>query len=135
MSMQRAMTAVFKGPEAKKLDVFDHEFNVKKATITRNGKTRTAVGQISHHLSFRPDDQVYYTIVKQGDVIKSVEKKVSRGGAAPIVAPAVTAASAYLGKPVPPEQVEQVGRALGKFAEGDWETVADVILGNIAVRL
>jgi hypothetical protein len=135
MSVERAMKAVFKGPEVKKLEVGDHEFNVKPAEISRNGTTRTANGQISHHLSFRPDDQVFYTIVKQGDVVKSQEVRISRGGAAPFVAPLISAASAYLGKPVPPDKVEEVGRGLGKFIEGSWEEVAQMLVGNIALRL
>ncbi len=137
MSIERAMKAVFKGPEVKKLDVYDHEFNVKKAAITRNGKRRTANGQISHHLSFRPDDQLYYTIVKQGDVVKKedVEVKISRGGAAPFAAPLISAASAYLGKPVPPDKVEEVSRGLGRLIEGGWEEAAQAIVHNVGLRL
>jgi len=135
MSIERAMKAVFKGPEAKKLEVMDHEFNVKPASISRNGKKRTANGQISHHLSFRPDDQMYYTIVKQGDIVTSQEVKVARGGVSPLVAPLISAASAYMGKPVPPDKVEEVGRGLGRLVEGSWDEVAQLIVANVALRL
>lgn len=135
MSIERAMKAVFKGPEAKKLEVMDHEFNVKPASISRDGKNRTANGQISHHLSFRNDDQVYYTIVKQGDVVKSQEVKIARGGLSPLAAPLISAVSAYMGKPVPPAQVEEVGRGMGKLIEGSWDEVAQLIVANIALRL
>lgn len=135
MSIERAMKAVFKGPEAKKLEVMDHEFNVKPAEIQRNGKRRTANGQISHHLSFRTDDQLYYTIVKEGDVVKSQEIRISRGGAAPLVAPLISAASAYLGKPIPPDKVEEVGRGLGRLVEGSWDEVAQTLVVNIGMRL
>lgn len=135
MSIERAMKAVFKGPEAKQLEVMDHEFNVKPASISRNGKRRTANGQISHHLSFRKDDQVYYTIVKEGDVVKTQEVRIARGGASPLVAPLISAASAYLGKPVPPAQVEEVGRGMGKLIEGSWDEVAQLLVANVAIRL
>lgn len=51
------------GPEEKGLTLpGGHGFNVKKATIVRDERERPLYvsGQISHHLSFRPDDQIYY---------------------------------------------------------------------------
>lgn len=134
-SIERAMTAVFEGPEVKQLEVYDHEFNVKPAQINRDGNKVTANGQISHHITWRKDDQVYYTIVKEGDEVKSVEIKIARGGATPVLAPLISIAATYVGVPVPPDKVEEVGRMLGRGIEGGWEEVAQVLVSNIALRL
>jgi hypothetical protein len=137
MSIERAMTAVFKGPEVKKLKVYDHEFNVKPAEIVRSGGEVTANGQISHHLSMRTDDQVYYTIVKdkERNEVKTMKIEISRGGLAPVLAPLIAVAAAYVGKPVPPNKVEEVGRMIGSQIEGRWEEVAQVLVTNIGLRL
>jgi hypothetical protein len=70
MSMEEVIHAALYGPEVKKLKVYDHEFNVKPVERSRAGSRLIVSGQISHCLSLRPDDQVYYTIVLENAVIQ-----------------------------------------------------------------
>ncbi|MGY4556897.1 hypothetical protein ACVW18_003203 [Bacillus thuringiensis] len=52
--------------KSKKIKVFEHEFNVKEIEVVNLGAGKKYVkGQISHHLSFRPDDQFYYEFTVQ----------------------------------------------------------------------
>ncbi|MGQ7115332.1 hypothetical protein ACUOFC_59855, partial [Escherichia sp. TWPC-MK] len=52
--------AALLGPEIKKLKIFDHEFNVKPAYISKLGNQTVVNGQISHHLSFRFDYPIFF---------------------------------------------------------------------------
>ncbi|GJD21080.1 hypothetical protein RIVM261_060360 [Rivularia sp. IAM M-261] len=136
-SFAAAMKAALCGPERKKLKIFDHEFNVKPAEITREGNKIIIIGQISHHLSLRPDDQVYYRITKEGNTVKDIQVDIKRGGWAPLAAPIVSALSAYVtggSFTVPPNKVEEVGRSLGRVIDGSWEQVAHFLIVNIALR-
>jgi hypothetical protein len=134
--VESAMIAALVGPEHKKLKIFDHEFNVKPISeIDSIAETTYISGQISHHLSWRRDDQVYYTIVKENGVVTSIDRKINRGGWAPILAPIVSAVGGYFGVPIPPEQVEEVGRLLGNLVDGSWESVADYLIAQIALRV
>lgn len=134
--MESAMKAALKGPERKKLKVFDHRFNVKPVESVRDGARIIVNGHISHHLPFRPDDQVYYRIIKEGDKVIKVERNINQGGWAGIAAPIVAAVGTYLtGVPIPPNEVEKVGRAIGKAQDGSWEGACDAIIANVALRV
>jgi hypothetical protein len=135
-AFQDAMDAALKGPEKKKIEIFDHGFNVKPVEILREGDRITVIGHISHRLTARPDDQIYYRIVKKGDAVLEIHRKINRGGYAGIVAPIVAAAGSYLtGAPIPPDKVEDVGRAMGRAVDGSWEAACDFLIGNIALRV
>lgn len=102
---------------------------VDKATIS-------CQGQISHHLSFRPDDQVYYTIVKGGNVIKEVTKSVDKGGVAPLLGPITSViAQAFSIKGLTPETATDVFQKLERLLDGRWETSSDFIIANLALRM
>jgi hypothetical protein len=134
--MEQAMTAALQGPQKKKLKVFGHHFNVKPVEISREAARVTVNGHISHHLGwFRRDDQVYYLIVKEGDVIRKVERRIGRGGWAGLAAPIVAVVAAYFGTPVPPGDVEKVARAIGSAVDGKWEAACDAIIANVALRV
>jgi hypothetical protein len=136
MSVQRAIDAAFNGPEVKKLKIFDHEFNIKPMEIIREGDSETARGHISHHLSFRPDDQVYFTIDKVREVITRIDVKINRGGYTSIIAPIASALGTYFtGVPIPPDKVEEVGRSLGTVIDGRWDSVAHYLIAEFALRL
>ncbi|SHL23904.1 hypothetical protein SAMN04487918_1011834 [Bacillus sp. bc15] len=65
-NLETAVQAALNGPEVKKIKVFEHEFNVKEIEVVNLGAGKKYVkGQISHHLSFRPDDQFYYEFTVQ----------------------------------------------------------------------
>ncbi|MGH9894819.1 MAG: hypothetical protein ACREA0_23140, partial [bacterium] len=59
-NFEKAMKAAVEGPEVKKIKFEKHEFNVKPVKIT-GGRVSGGVvkGHISHHLSWRDDDQVH----------------------------------------------------------------------------
>ena len=130
-----AMKAALKGPEKKLLKIFGHEFNVKPCQISRNGQKLIINGQLSHCLTLRPDDQFFYTIVKENGIVKDLTFKIDRGGAAPFVAPIISAVgTAILKVPIPADKVEAVGHKLGQALNGGWEEVAQLIASNIALR-
>lgn len=131
-----AMRAALYGPEVKKLKVYGHKFNVKPVTIQRDRTGIIVNGQISHHLRFRPDDQVYYIISKSGNRVSSVSRKIARGGWAGIVAPIASVVGSYFtGVPIPPDKIETIGHAIGRAQDGSWEGASDAIIANVALRV
>lgn len=134
-NFETAMKAALQGPEKKKLKIFDHEFNVKPVEVSQQDKQTTVIGQISHHLSFRKDDQVFYRIVKEDNEVKDIKVEISRGGAAPFVAPLISGLAALKGVSIPPDKIEAVGQQLGKAIEGKWEDTAQFLIANIALRV
>ena len=134
--VEDALRAALQGPERKKLRIFGHEFNVKPITdISSVAESTVISGQLSHHLSVVGDDQVYYTIVKKNGAVISIDRKINRGGWTPILAPIVSAVGGYFGLPIPPEDVAEVGRLLGNIVDGSWESVADYLIAQIALRV
>ena len=76
--------AVKEGKETKKVKTYNgHEFNIKPVTVTpKSGLSGFVVkGQLSHHLSFRSDDQFYYTVeIDRSGTILKFDEKIDRGG-------------------------------------------------------
>ena len=134
--MDDAIKAAIDGPQKKKLKVFDHHFNIKPVEIKRDGDRITVNGHISHHLRWRRDDQVYYRIIKDGNKVIKIERDINRGGWAGMAAPIVAAVGTYLtGVPIPPGEVEKVGRTIGSAVDGSWEGACDAIIANVALRV
>ena len=134
-SVERAKNAAIYGPEQKKLKVFGHEFNIKKATISRFGNNYTVSGQISHCLKWRRDDQVYYTISIQNNKIVDVKHSINRGGWARLVGIAGSLVGAYFGVPIDAKMVEDIHRRLASAVEGGWTGAADNIIYFIASEI
>ncbi|QWH75990.1 methyltransferase (plasmid) [Bacillus mycoides] len=128
-NLQTAVKAALYGPEVKKIKVFEHEFNVKPIEVVDLGGGKKYVkGQISHHLSFRPDDQVYYEFtVKDGEVIGTPQYHIDRGGFTPFAAPLLSIIAAYNGIPVNPNDLNTLGQQIGKVIDGSWEHAAQSI--------
>jgi hypothetical protein len=136
MSMDAAIHAALYGPEKKKLKVYDHEFNVKPIERSRRGSGMTIMGHISHHLRFRPDDQVYYTVILEKGVIQDIKTAINRGGLTPIAAPIISALAEYFGGvAVPPDKVASVGRTLGRLYDGGWESAVSIMITNITLAV
>jgi hypothetical protein len=131
--LDKMVEAAIHGPEAKKVKYVDHEFNVKKAKITDRVTGVTKIeGQISHHLSYREDDQFYYTIEKKEGKITRFDFKIDRGGIAPYVG--------KLAKELPlvgmaQDEIVAAVRKLGQKMDGSWENEAEVIAYAIALRV
>ncbi len=73
---EKVIKAAISGPEAKKVKIKElggsknHEFNVKPVSLSINGGGEFVVyGQISHHLSFRKDDQHWFGFKKKGNTV------------------------------------------------------------------
>ncbi|HDR8450050.1 TPA: methyltransferase [Bacillus cereus] len=132
-NLDKAVQAALLGPEIKKLKVFDHEFNVKPAYISKLGNQTVVNGQISHHLSFRLDDQVYYRFVKEDGVIKNLEIKIDRGGWTKITAPIGAIIAQYFGVPITPDLLLQIGQQLGALTDGKWEYASEAIVAAIGL--
>ncbi|WP_417894952.1 methyltransferase [Bacillus thuringiensis] len=134
-NLDKAVQAALLGPEMKKLKVFDHEFNVKLAYISKLGNQTVVNGQISHHLSFRFDDQVYYRFVKENGEIKNLEIKIDRGGWTKITAPIGAIIAQYFGVPITPHLLSQIGQQLGTLTDGKWEYAAEAIVAAISLYI
>ncbi|HHT7228405.1 TPA: methyltransferase [Bacillus cereus] len=132
-NLDKAVQAALLGPEIKKVKVFDHEFNVKPAYISKMGNQTIINGQISHHLSYRLDDQVYYRFVKENGEIKNLEIKIDRGGWTTITAPIGAIIAQYFGIPVTPDLLSQIGQQLGRLTDGKWEYTAEAIIAAIGL--
>ncbi|PHD55755.1 methyltransferase [Bacillus toyonensis] len=128
-NLETAVKAALYGPEVKKIKVFEHEFNVKPIEVVDLGGGKKYVkGQISHHLSFRPDDQVYYEFtVKDGEVTGTPQYHIDRGGFTPFAAPLLSLIAAYNGIPVNPNDLNSLGQQIGKVIDGSWEHAAQSI--------
>jgi cellobiose-specific phosphotransferase system component IIB len=129
-NLETAVKAALYGPEVKKnKSIFEHEFNVKPIEVVDLGGGKKYVkGQISHHLSFRPDDQVYYEFtVKDGEVIGTPQYHIDRGGFTPFAAPLLSIIAAYNGIPVNPNDLNTLGQQIGKVIDGSWEHAAQSI--------
>jgi len=132
-NLDKAVQAALLGPEVKKLKVFDHEFNVKPAYISKKNNQTVVNGQISHHLSYRLDDQVYYRFVKENGEIKNLEIKIDRGGWTKITAPIGAIIAQYFGVPITPELLSQIGQQLGSLTDGKWEYASEAIIAAIGL--
>ncbi|MDA2639141.1 methyltransferase [Bacillus cereus] len=132
-NLDKAVQAALLGPEIKKLKVFDHEFNIKPAYISKKDKQTVVNGQISHHLSYRLDDQVYYRFVKEDGVIKNLEIKIDRGGWTKITAPIGAIIAQYFGVPITPDLLSQIGQQLGALTDGKWEYASEAIVAAIGL--
>ncbi|MDA1679947.1 methyltransferase [Bacillus cereus group sp. TH152-1LC] len=128
-NLETAVNAALNGPEVKKIKVFEHEFNVKEIEVVNlSGGKKYVKGQISHHLSFRPDDQFYYEFtVQDGKVVDKPVFNIDRGGWTPFAAPLLSILAAYNGIPVNPNDLNALGQQLGKVIDGSWEHAAQSI--------
>ncbi|MBG9585274.1 methyltransferase [Bacillus thuringiensis] len=132
-NLDKAVQAALLGPEIKKLKVFDHEFNVKPAYISKKDNQTVVNGQISHHLSYRLDDQVYYRFVKENGEIKNLEIKIDRGGWTKITAPIGAIIAQYFGVLITPDLLSQIGQQLGALTDGKWEYASEAIVAAIGL--
>ena len=134
-SMDKAVQAALVGPEIKKLNVLGHEFNVKPAGITKKNELTVVDGQISHHLSWRPDDQLYYHIEKENGEVKKVEIKIDRGGWTSLSAPFIATLAEKNDIPITLEMIQELGQKLGSYIDGKWEYAAETIVSTIALHV
>jgi hypothetical protein len=156
-NMQTAMDAVFgKTGEKKKLKIGGHEFNVKPAKITTEPDgTVVITGQISHHLTLRDDDQVYYTIKKKNGQVTKLDIRVSESKMQKVLAALTKEAIDALIRKItgggvtggidpnqptpktPAAQLTAMTKALeevDQLAGKSWGDAVKTIIANVAIR-
>lgn len=132
----KMMRAAKDGPQME-VRYKTHDWIIKKYNKSTFGSRTTVNGEISHVLAGRPDDQVLYVISLNAGGITSINVNIKNRGLAPIIAPIAAALGTYLtGVPIPKDAVEAVASRVGKAVEGDeWESVAHLLVSNIAIRV
>lgn len=123
--------------DPQRIDFNGHEFvcKGKSGWKTTDGVTLVK-GQLSHHLSGRPDDQVNWSakITAEG-AVEDVKIEIKRGGAGKWLSWPARAVLAYYGKPVSEETMTTFFRESGKLWDGEWETTAELVVAGIASSL
>lgn len=131
--LDKMVDAALHGPELRKFRFTQHDFHIHEAKIIDrvSGITRVE-GQITHYLIFRPDDQFFYTIEKQGGQITKFEFQIERDKLSPH--------EGKLSKHIPIVGIAQEDlvaflRKLGQKLDGSWEAEAELIAYSIALRV
>ncbi len=122
-----------------------HGFNVKKASFipSVDQSSMAVTGQLSHRLSFRPDDQIYYTLTyaNAGNGVwklTEIKNKINRGGWGAFLGPVWLAAQAIgvaNGSPIPikPDDVAKNTVDTAALIGGNWEGATAILISNIAI--
>jgi hypothetical protein len=129
-------TAFCGSSQARFLEFFGHEFHVDPMDCSVNGSRVSCQGRISHHLSHRPDDQVYYSIdARSGDHEPRVRININRGGWAGLAGRVVSAAVAIYtgGATIDPGSATEIFRSIGRVQDGSWEGAAETLIGTISI--
>src|SRR5262245_36995598 len=152
--MQKAMDAMLgKIGTQEKLMILGHRFNVRKATITKEGGKQVIKGKLSHYLFLRDDDQVHFTITKANGRVEKIDVKVDSSIMQGLVRRLVKlledeaiqqikgddGAQGTSGKKLSLaaelETMESVLAKVEKLRGDGWEGAAKVILANLALRV
>jgi hypothetical protein len=137
--LETCVNAAIRGPEKRFQKVHEHEFHCKPVqSVALQGGAKKVSGQLSHHLTARPDDQVYYEFVmRNGTIVANTMKtKIKRGGTLTFIAYAGSIVGTYFGVPIPPEAAEGVLRKLsGQVIARGWEEAAEIIVSTVALKM
>lgn len=133
--LNEAIQAALVGPERRDIDIRGHGFNVKPVDRQMVNQVFHIWGQISHKLRWRPDDQIYFHIVKTGDIVTSVDRQINRGGWGKILDPIGVVAGAYFGVPIPPGAVNGAVDAIARINPDGWEQACDMIIAAVAISV
>ena len=135
-TFDQAFNAAWNGPEIKKASLYNHEWNIKKATVTRHANHTVLAGQISHHRRLRNDHQVYYNLSYRLDgTLYSAQ--VFQGGQWKVLDRAITdVLGGYFGRrPIDYRAQKQLSDAIIAINRiPQWEGAAQLIVAHIAIR-
>jgi hypothetical protein len=144
VSLELGIKSALKG-KPKHVYVKKHDFTVHTIKVKKAGNKTTITGQISHRLKWRPDDEFYYTIEKENNVLskepsfKIKYNEIKRAKDWLKESSAFRAISTYLiGRPISPGEADDIEKKLENFIEGEkesWEVVAQYIVSIITVRV
>jgi hypothetical protein len=133
--LDEAIAAALNGPERKDIEISGHGFNVKPCSRDNQANGDLHVkGQISHKLTHRPDDQIYYHIVKKDGLVMSIDADVKNGGWPKVAGPIGSAIAGYFGKPIPPNVITDAMQKVADVNPDGWAQACDTIITAIAVR-
>jgi hypothetical protein len=140
--ISKCLDSARNGPERKKVSLWGHEFNCKRASVQTRGAQTVITGQLSHHLSLRTDDQVYYMIVKQWDparkqwmLVANPTVEFNQGGKIPLLGETLTLVGLALGAPIPGGAIQQTVEKLAALTVGSWRGAANNMVGLIAAQV
>lgn len=125
------------GPDYKGLKIKGHEFNSKE--MLRNPLTGGGVqygGQLSHCMTGRPDDQMYFefTIDKDGKIKNDIKIKIDDGGWGELFGIAVSMVATIVGIPVSPKLASEFFMKVENLQGADWNVVGSLIAGAVAAQ-
>jgi len=144
-NLDKALRAVRRGPEVKRLEVAGHHWNFKRAKregTDRKEGTGVVKGRISHNVRFVDDDQIDYEITYLGRDARGkpkkpmIEIKIQRAAWKQIAPKAVAAVVAYFSKNTSATAtVDALAKEIFKNIHGDWEKVAEGLVAVIAAEM
>lgn len=130
---------------AKHVYVKKHDFTIHSIKVKKTGNKTFITGQISHRLTWRPDDEFYYTIEKENNVVvkqpsyKIKYNEIKRAKDWMKESTVFEALTTYLiGMPIPFDKLEAVENELDNLTKGkdiEWEEAAQYIVSIIAARV
>lgn len=157
--LEKAVSAALTGPEVRGVTIEDYSFNVKPATITRDGNAITVVGgddrYISRRRRLRPNDQIFYAFDKVGDEIRDLDIDIDRGGfkafvsrgylerlvkiSAEIIKIFLEVRNQQQTAGFKSDEAQKAGldaayQESKKLLDGSWEGEASFLIANIALR-
>lgn len=123
------------GPTKKKVKVQGHEFNCKRhSKWSKSGDFYKVEGQLSHHLTARPDDQVNYSfLVSATGEIGGLTMKTKRGGFRKIVNKFGGLGNAKV--KIGTWYADKFLQATGQAVDGSWQSSSALIIGTMAIRI
>ena len=130
-TIEKALKAAMSGPEVKDLNVFGHDWNVKKATVTKSGDTITVEGQISHNVAWSSDDQIYYEFVFKKNKLVKNNIKIDEKGWASIAGKIIGVISGGI---IPAADVESLANRIENMAHGEWQMAGQQLALRIGLE-
>lgn len=121
-----------------------HHFNIKPVKAVRTAEGYLVKGQLSHHLSYRKDDQYFYTMrVSRTGTIIDLKEKVNRGGITSVLKQlpvgdlikAKTKSKVKVDKKTSKEAIVAAGKWLGRHIDGKWELSARKVAVTVGLQV
>ena len=126
------------GPGRKKIKIRGHEFNCEPMNDSwaSIGNLYRFRGRLSHHLSFRKDDQVRFGfVVSPTGQVSKFEADIDRGGVLSTYGAVFPLTK--MQDLVPPVRwtTDTYASVTGRVFDGDWQSVANMIMAGTMSRL
>jgi hypothetical protein len=135
--LSTCIDAAIRGPGREFQKVYGHDFHCKPVqSVSLGADARKIVGWLSHQITLRPDDEVYYEFVIRNGRLSELKTTVHPGGLSGLIGVAATVIAAYYNVPISPETAEKVSRKLaGQVTGRGWDDAAEAIVSTIALKM